>query len=546
MIRFERHPEIATNDEEWDSGLYRVRYLHDYDRIFRDVSAGVLNERDVLRALFLDDLWFMVRFGLGIEKSNHPFVVDVCRMVQDGPVSNTLDIWARAHYKSTILTIAETVQYELKHPDHCTGIFAYSRPAAKKFLRGIKSLLETSDTLKWCFPEILWKKPESEAPKWSEDDGIVLKRNASSRGESSVEAWGLTEGMPTGRHFERCVFDDLETEDIRESPDMLNKVFSKFEMAGNLGTFSDKDVTRVIGTYYSHFGPNVRIRDKKYENGDPVYALRVIPGSDTGTKEGNPVLMDRLSWEKEKTGQHFNSQQLCDPTPQSDIRLDFSFLRPIEPAFIPRRLYKFMVLDQAGGDETDRQSKDLWSYGVFGVEPIRDDIGQSNIYILDLEADKMSHSEGISGVVEMFLRNGIIQKMGVEKVGLSTTEMHIANALKTRGRRLSIDAGNLHLLKPAGRSKESRVEQALQWPLNNGKLHYSTAIQGRYIDIIRDEMNKFPFFHVDVLDVIAYLYDIIKEYRFPDLQAEEQRRLLMLQSANSGYNPLTFGLGGGV
>jgi len=261
-------------------------------------------------------------------------------------------------HNSTIITIAETIQYQLKHPDHCTGIFAYSRPAAKKFLRGIKVLLESSDLLKWCFPDVLYAKPESESPKWSEDDGLVLRRAGSSRGESSVEAWGLTEGMPTGRHFERCVFDDLETEDIRESPDMLNKVYSKFEMAGNLGTFSDSDVTRVIGTYYSHFGPNIKIRDKKYPDGSNIYKLRLIPGSDNGTRSGNPVLMDLGSWKKEKTGQHFNSQQLCDPTPSSDIRLSADYLKPIEPQFIPRNIHKFMVLDQAGGDETDKQSKD--------------------------------------------------------------------------------------------------------------------------------------------------------------------------------------------
>ena len=90
------------------------------------------------------------------------------------------------------------------------------------------------------------------------------------------------------------------------------------------------------------------------------------------------------------------------------------------------------------------------SYGVFGVEPCVDNIGQSKVYALDLEADKMSHSEGIDGVVRMYLRNGIIQQMGVEKVGLSTTEMHISNALKAYGRRVNQDAGNLILLKPGG------------------------------------------------------------------------------------------------
>jgi len=549
MIKFTRHPEIALNALEFASGGFKTHYTKDYDAIFRDVASGRLGERDVLRSLFANDLWFLVHYGFCIPVANHPFWVRMCRMVEQGPRTDTLDIWARFHGKSSILTQAETFQFEMKNPDKCTGIFCYARPAAKKPLRSLKVLMEESDLLRWCFPEVLWARPDVEAPKWSEDDGLILKRSNSSRKESSIEAHGLIEGMPTGSHFERNVFDDLETDDIRESPDMLTKVYSKFQMASvNLGTGSDTDQTRVIGTYYSHFGPNVKIRDMEYprtekeiEENKParkVYALRLIPGSVDGTREGAPVLMDVNSWEKAKMSAHFNSQQLCDPTPSSEIRLNGAYLKPIEPQFIPRTIYKFMVLDQAGGDETQKQSGDLWSYGVIGIEPVLDDIGQSNVYLLDIEADKMSHSEGIDGVVRMYTRNGIIHQMGVEKVGLSTTEMHITNALRMKGRRLSLDAGNLVLLKPAGRSKEKRVENALQWPLNNGKLFYSTSIPIKYIDAIVEEMQKFPFYHVDILDMWAYAYDLFKEFRFP-IRRQEAPVGKVVEAA-----PLMFGLRG--
>lgn len=517
MIKFERHPDIALNADEFATGKYKTWYSNDYLTGFVKVKSGIWDERDFLRSLFANDLWFLVCHGFGIEKANHPFVVEMCRVVEEGQRSDTLDIWARFHWKTMIITQAETLQFQIKNPDKCTGLFCYARPAAKKPLRSLKVLMEESDLLKWCFPTVLWQRPDVEAPKWSEDDGLVLKRSNVSRKESSIEAHGLIEGMPTGSHFERNVFDDLETEDIRESPDMLAKVFSKFQMAAvNLGTGSDDDITRVIGTYYSYFGPNVKVRDLKFPDGRPVYHLRLMPGSDDGTREGKPILMDEKSWEKAKMSVHFNSQQLCDPTPASDIKLNFSMLKPVEPQFVPRDIYKVMVLDQAGGDETDKQSKDLWSYGVFGIEPATDEIGQSKVYMLDIEADQMSHSEGIDGVVRMYLRNGIIQKMGVEKVSLSTTEIHISNALKVYGRRVTIDSGNLVLLKPGGRSKTFRVESALQWPLNNSKLFYSTSIPKRYIEAIQEEMLKFPFYHVDILDMWAYVYDVIKELNFFD------------------------------
>jgi hypothetical protein len=536
MIKFIRHPDIALNAGEYYTGKYRMWYSNDYDAIFKAVAEGRLEERDVLRSLFANDLWFLVRYGMQIEKAQHPFVVEICRMVETGPATMTLDVWAREHFKSAVITQAETLQYHIKNPEYCTGIFAYSRPAAKAFLRSIKILCEQSDLLQWCFPEVLWKRPEVEAPKWSEDDGLIFKRSSNARKESTIEAWGLIEGMPTGRHFERRVYDDVETDDIRDSPDMLSKCFSKFEMSDNLGV--DGGVERVIGTYYSHFGPMVKIRDKKDLNGNLMYQTRLRPATDDGSRDGKPVLFSQERLDKLKMSVFFNSQQLCDPTPSSEVKLSGNYLKAIEPQFIPRNIHKFMILDQAGGDETDKQNKDLWSYGVMGIEPVMDDIGQSNVYLLDIEADKMSHSEGIDGVVRMYLRNGIIQQMGVEKVGLSTTEIHITNALRIKGRRLALDAGNLVLLKPAGRSKERRVEMALQWPLNNGKIYYSTAIPRKYIDAIMEEMQKFPFYHVDILDMLAYSYDMFKEFKFP----HSSNVVELLPKDEDEDDPLHFGM----
>ena len=533
------HHEIASTRQEYDAALnqlridlgikglgqdlrkhsdfkYKTFYKFDYEAIFTDMANGVLPERETFRMLILEDLFFIVHFVMGIEKANHPFVVDRCHDVETGPKTNTLDVWARFHYKSVIITQAEKLQYHLRNPEHCTGIMAYARPLGKGFLRSIKVLCEESALLKWCFPDVLWQNPQGEAPKWSEDDGLIFKRKSASRKESTIEAWGLVEGQPTGRHFERCVFDDIETDDIKDSPDMLEKVFSKFQMAGNLGTGSDSDIVRVIGTYYSNFGPIRRIEEMVFPDDDRVvYETRKVPGSDDGTRDGKPVLMGLDTWGKLKLSEHFNSQQLCDPTPSSDVKLNHTYLRPIESEFIPRDVYKFMVLDQAGGSDTNKGKGDLWACGTFGVRPKADEIGASDVYIMDLEADQMTHSEGIETVVRMYLDAGMVRQLGVEKVGLSTTEVHIVNALRAHGRRLSEENKNLVLLRPGGRSLAKRIEGAVQWPLNNGKIYYSTAIPKKHIDRMKMEMEKFPFFHSDIVNIIAYLYDMLKEYRFP-------------------------------
>ena len=63
-----------------------------------------------------------------------------------------LDLWAREHYKSTIVTFALTIQTILANPEETICIFSHTRPNARKFLRQIKQEFETNARLRDSFP----------------------------------------------------------------------------------------------------------------------------------------------------------------------------------------------------------------------------------------------------------------------------------------------------------------------------------------------------------------------------------------------------------
>jgi hypothetical protein len=486
-----------------------VDYKYDYPLIFGNIDNGTLDEIGTLKSLILDDLFFIIYFVMEIPIANKKFVVDACKEMEDGPKTMTLDVWAREHFKSSIITIAETIQYHLKNPEHCTCIFSYKKPAAEDFLDSIRKTYEKEILIR-CFPDILYQKPDTQAPSWSLQNGITLKRSGVSRKESTVETSGLVEGMSTGKHFERRIYDDVETADIAENPDQMDKCFSRFEMSDNLGV--DGGTERVIGTYYSHSGTLVRIRDKKNIDDSPMYITRIKPATDDGTIDGKPVFLSQKRLDKLKTSGHFNSQQLCDPTPTGIRKLEGSLLRDIEPEFIPKNLFKFMVVDQAG-DDTDGKG-DSWAFHVIGVEPKTDDIGTSKIIILDSMISPLRETEAIEEIVRMYLRNGIILQTGIEKVGISTTEIHVANALREHGRHIDVVNKTLVLLRPAGRNKNKRIESALAWPLYNSKIFISKDVPSVYRERLRDEMDKFPLWKRDGIDALSYLYDMIRDYRF--------------------------------
>ena len=137
-------------------------YKYDYRKIAQKIAEAGTGEEgrkyqiSTLRRLILDDLFFIVFFVLKVPIANCPFVVKVCREVEEGPKDFTLDVWAREHFKSTIITIAETIQFTLANPDAATAIFSYVRPVAKKFLFSIKEIFQNEKILHDCFQDVVF------------------------------------------------------------------------------------------------------------------------------------------------------------------------------------------------------------------------------------------------------------------------------------------------------------------------------------------------------------------------------------------------------
>lgn len=506
-----------------------VKYKWEYEVMMANAKMGILDpskpkekidpalaEISVIRSFILNDLWFVTYFvlGGGRKTANHPFIVDACAMIENGPKDFTLDVWSRGHFKTAIVSKAETLQYVLKNPEHACAILSFNKAAAKKILFELKETLQNSVLLKACFPDVVWQDCERDAPLWSWDEGLVLKRR-SNMSEPTIGAWGLIEGMPTGSHFHRRVYDDITTEDVTKSVDMMEGIKQKFDSSQNIGMLDGTGHHRVVGTFYDHRDPLTYVRDKKGIDGKPKYNLRVIPATEDGTATGRPVFISQNTLDDLKSTRTFNMQQLCNPTPIADMKLNFEYLNRVNRAFVPKGLFRMMLIDQAGDlDSNIRKDGDPWAIAVIGVEPKKDDIGQSRRFLEDLWVSPASESEAIDQAVRMFTRGGVIHKLGVEKAGISTTHVHIANALKARGRHVTFDDSAMSvgvLLRPAGRTKKKFIESAIGFPLNNGKWHYCDDIPTAFLEWLKLEFESFPFWHDDALNVMAYSEDVIKD-----------------------------------
>ena len=91
----------------------------------------------VLRKLCREDLFFLLTRVCGRKDVDCDWLFDRCQEVQDAP-DGYLDLWARDHRKSTIITFGKTIQDVLIAPEITVGIFSHTKPIARSFLRQIK------------------------------------------------------------------------------------------------------------------------------------------------------------------------------------------------------------------------------------------------------------------------------------------------------------------------------------------------------------------------------------------------------------------------
>ena len=152
---------------------------------------------------------------------DNQFAFERCREVEGAP-DGFLDLWARGHFKSSVITFGLTIQDILRNPETTIGIFSHTRPIAKAFLRQIMRELETNKTLHWAFPDVLWGEDIRQAQKWAlAVDTPVLTTTGWCRhgelragdriyGSDGAEITVLWNSGPMRAECRRVVFDDCE------------------------------------------------------------------------------------------------------------------------------------------------------------------------------------------------------------------------------------------------------------------------------------------------------------------------------------------------
>lgn len=475
---------------------------------------SVLRQKDTktLRRLCQEDLFFLLTRAFKRFDANRPWIYERCRDVELEPDEN-LDLWAREHYKSTIITYAKTIQDILNDPEVTVGIFSHTRPIAKAFLEQIKRELETNTFLQDLFPDILYKEPKKEASKWSLDSGITVKRNSNPK-EATVEAWGLVDGQPTSKHFKLLVFDDVVTKESVTTPDQIKKVTDAWALSLNLGAEGGR--RRYIGTRYHENDTYAEIIRRR-----SVEQIRVHAPTDLGQSdilvEGLPVLFEKknLLKKREDMGPYIYACQMLQ-NPMADRAMGFQkeWLRFYD-ILRNHTGWNFYILVDPASEKKD--SADFTTILVIALAP------DKNYYLVDGVRDRLNLTERTKALFSFHRKwhsFGHVNGVGYEKYGIQADIEHIKYVQERENYRFEITAlGGQVAKNDRIRRLVPVFEQGRFWmPHRHSFVDQERKPQDLIQNFLDQEYVPFPVcVHDDMLDCMARILDSDLDAKFPDL-----------------------------
>ncbi len=474
-----------------------ANYKNDYEGLCeRFLIWGQYNQlREFVvevRELCKTDLFFLLYFVLGIKTVNHIWVVDRIREVEalhDG----TLDLWSREHFKSTILTYGLIIQDLLNNPEERIGIFSHTGAIAKAFLHRIKLTFESNDLLKLLFPDILYSDPKNQSPKWSVDDGIIIKRQ-SVYNEASIEAYGFIDSMPTSKHYTIRVYDDIVTDKSVTTPEQIKKT----DMAWKLSQFlkARHGTVRVTGTRY-HFAD-------QYEKLKASGAWKVRER--VGVVDNVPLVLTQEELDEfkrvvcEGSTYVYNCQMLLDPVAEEAQEFKRGWLRYYRSLPIGAMNY-YLFVDPANEKKEKGSGSDYTVMWLWGLDPL------GNYFLVDMIRERLNLFERWKALVRFMQKYPHTRRVYYEQYGMQADIQHFESKMREDGIYFSIEPMGGKL------KKTDRIRKLI--PLfEDGKVYLPEILpsetDGRDLtkEFVEEEYLLFPYSsHDDMLDAASRVRD---------------------------------------
>ena len=421
-------------------------------------------------------------------------------------------------HNSSVKSYGLPIWLLIRNPEERIAIFSHTRNIAKDHLRRVKTTLETNMMLRGAFPEIFYENT-SDAPRWNEDIGVFVKRKKVYL-EASLEAWGLVDNLPTGKHFTVLIFDDIIDLKRVNTAEMISKTTTCYRQALLLS--AKKSRKTINGTIYAHNDTYADIiRSKLFH-----VRKRTPEVDDKGEflRGGKEVYLDRdeLEAKFDELGEFiYNCQMGQDARGEQYERMNrvwltHCFYKQGYNELLQKGLMLYGLADP--GKKQERRN-DLTAFWVIGTD------AQRNYWVLDAVRDRMTQEQKWQRLRKLVETWGV-NLWAYEHVGLASDREYMERRMMEDGVFFTIME-----TQPKNVPKRERINNLIS-DFKRGRILFPDAgivyedvneVNHNLVnEFLTEEYDQWPRpAHDDMLDALSLIYDPKLGIAFPSPRREE-------------------------
>ena len=491
------------------------------------------SEKDFLRDSGRSSLYILSKGILGYPDITPLAHLEFCDRVVNQPKKRRLWLLPRAHLKSTIKTVADSMRVVLREPEYVRILIASETATqAQKFLSEIKQHWEKNELLRDLYPDLIPERLNGPGSDWSQARA-TLKRQSGWK-DPHWQAIGVG-GAVTGAHYSHIVCDDLIGLDAYRSGARMAEAKEWNDSIEPLLINQNKDFIDWVGTRWSPNDLYSHVMDF-YGDSLAVYTRSAI-------ENGEIIFPELHSWEEYTRLQTKNpalwfAQYENNPVTGGPVDIPYDALMPYY--LTPDGQEAVTKFDD--GSETRHKVRDMDR--VITVDPnsgspIAPDMAaimchgiteNDETFCLEAWSDRANPHDFVQRILEM-ARRWKPRVVGIEKAGQQNTLFYFEKLCREEGFHVQVQA-----LEPRGRNKEDRIRYYMQPVVASGR-YFMLPSQST----LRQQIKDFPHnLLVDELDAAAYAFELLrKPLKHVGNRAQQKNRLLRMimhtRNSRTGY-----------
>ena len=427
----------------------------------------------------------------------------------------------RGTFKSSVITIAHTIQRSLNDPDARILIDSETFSKSKAFLAEIKGHYEGNDKLREIYKTLFGMFPDAKKKTeiWS-DSQINLAARKRQRKEPSFSCAGV-DVTKNGMHYDLIVMDDLHSEKNVTTKEQIDNVIQHYKLA--LSLLDPGCPLIVIGTRWHYADLYQYILD--FERDRFNILIRAAYNPDGSLFFPERLSEDFLQTTKKTQGSYiFSCQYLNNPVDNETATFKRSYFKRVKMSEIEDKpINWYLMVDPS----YEGQYSDYAAFVVAGMD------FDSNLYVRHVTRQKMKYSDIINHIFELNARFEF-KAISLETVA---TQKSITYELTNQQRKRGHWLRNLVEVKTRSMSKEERIRGLAPFYEFGRVFHVEGCPQ---LDELEYELLHFPLAkHDDVIDAFADVLELASPPSNVDADVRRARKRRMIQAFDKPRSPIT-------